>query len=98
MNTLLFFGLIVFVVAAAGIAGVAMWGPEKTVKNRTQFATNPPQPTPLPSLPALADDPPADKSEVLPADSVEPTAAAALAPAPPPKKWKKAPRAPGKKH
>src|SRR4051794_32324324 len=49
MNTLVFFGLITFVVAAAGIGGVVMWGPEKAMKNRTQFATNPPPPTELPS-------------------------------------------------
>lgn len=100
LNTFLFFGLIVFVVGAAGLGGVVMWGPEKTVKNRTQFATNPPQPTTLPSLPT--DQPPV----VPPVATVEsepapaPTDAALASAAAAPKKGSKkgSPKAVTKKH
>ncbi len=93
LHTLLFFGLIVVVVGAAGIGGVALWGPEKTIKNRTQIATNPPPPTPLPSLPASA----APLTAPAPPPSEESAAAAAVessrpAEAAPPKKAKKTPR------
>jgi len=96
LHTLVFFGLIVFVVAAAGIGGVALWGPEKTIKNRTQFATNPPEPMSLPSLPsapsAAATTPVApvaasvaDSTPSGPTESSSPGEAA-------PKKGKKSPR------
>lgn len=93
LHTLLFFGLIVFVVGAAGIGGVALWGPEKPIKNRTQFATNPPPPATLPSLPPSA-------TLAAPA-AIAPVAEAAPAPsesarpaeAPPAKKTKKSPKA-----
>ena len=90
LHTLLFFGLIVFVVGAAGIGGVALWGPEKPIKNRTQFATNPPPPTPLPSLPASAAPLAAAPVEAAPAP-VEASQPAAEAPSPK-KKAKKTPR------
>ncbi|MDF2692700.1 MAG: hypothetical protein K0S65_1083 [Labilithrix sp.] len=96
MNTIVFFALIVVAVAAAGIGGVAVWGPEKTIKNRTQFATNPPSPTVLPSLP------PAEASEPPPAEPTSASAAPAETTPPPvisaaPKKATKKTRA-GKKH
>ncbi|MBX3263574.1 MAG: hypothetical protein KIS78_27255 [Labilithrix sp.] len=69
LHTLLFFALIVFVVGAAGVGGVALWGPEKTIKNRTQFATNPPAPLELPSLSGPAEAPPAGEGEPAPAPS-----------------------------
>ncbi len=95
LHTFLFFALIVFVVGAAGIGGVALWGPEKTIKNRTQFATNPPPPTPLPSLPAAASSATALPvvAEVVP-PAVESARPAEAAPA---KKGKRTPRAAGKK-
>ena len=49
LPTILFFGIIIVVVGAAGAFGVALWGPDKRIKNRTQFATNPPAPMELPS-------------------------------------------------
>lgn len=95
LHTLLFFGLIVFVVGAAGIGGIALWGPEKPIKNRTQFATNPPPPTPLPSLPpsaalaAPAAIPPVvAEAAPAPSESAHPAEAA-----PPGKKTKKSPKA-----
>ncbi|MBX3221141.1 MAG: hypothetical protein KF795_11525 [Labilithrix sp.] len=103
LHTLLFFGLIVMVVGAAGIGGVAIWGPDKNVKNRTQFATNPPAPTELPSLPSAPDDTPAPvaPTEAAPASATadEPGVAAAATPAATPtaKKAKRPPRAGGKK-
>ena len=69
MNTLLFFGLIVFVVAAAGFVGIAVWGPEKPIRNRTQLATNPPPPTTLPSL--------ADSASASPVENATPPPGAA---------------------
>jgi hypothetical protein len=55
LTTALFFGIIVATVAAAGAAGIAIWGPDKSPTNRTRLATSPPAPTELPSLP---EDPP----------------------------------------
>lgn len=94
VQTLLFFGLIVFVVAAAGIGGVALWGPEKTIKNRTQFATNPPAPMSLPTLapvePTSAVAPvAASVADATPAGATEP---ARVDEAPAPKKGKKSPK------
>ena len=63
IHTLLFFGLIILAVGAAGVGGVALWGPEKTIKNRTQFATHPPTPLELPSLAAPDPAPPAAETE-----------------------------------
>ncbi len=97
LNTLLFFGLIVVVVGAAGIGGVALWGPEKPIKNRTQFATNPPAPTPLPSLSALAASP-AIPDEVASAAAAPAEPAPAAEEAPSPKKGKKAPKTWKKRH
>ena len=83
LSTLFFFALIVVAVGAAGIGGVAMWGPEKTIKNRTQFATNPPAPTVLPSLPsaeaAPAPDPPTAPEAAPPAEEPAPAAVAQAA-------------------
>jgi hypothetical protein len=99
LNTAVFFGLIIFAVAAAGIIGVVYWGPEKTIKNRTQFATNPPAPMELPSLPPTAADPPSAASsssataEGAPAASAEEAAAPASAASASPKKTKRAPKA-----
>lgn len=82
LHTLLFFGLIIFVVGAAGLGAMMLWGPEKTVKNRTQFATNPPPPTALPSLPASADAHATPSAEAAPApEPAVSTRAAAPAPA-----------------
>lgn len=82
LHTLLFFGLITFAVGAAGIFGITMWGPDKTVTNRSHLATNPPPPTTMPSLPEEAPPaPPVAESAAAPVDS-------AAAPA---KKGKKAP-------
>jgi len=94
LHTLLFFGLIVFVVGAAGIGGVALWGPEKPIKNRTQFATNPPPPTALPSLPQAASSP-AIASAVASVAEAAPAATADSAQAdeaPVSKKAKKSPK------
>ena len=85
LHTLVFFGLIIFVVGAAGIGGVALWGPEKPIKNRTQFATNPPPPVPLPSLPVSAAPLAAAPVEAAPA----PVESSQPAEAQPPKKAKK---------
>jgi len=61
LTTLLFFALITAVVATAGIVGVVLWGPEKEIKTRSHFATDPMAeiaPS-LPSLPAVESaDPP----------------------------------------
>jgi uncharacterized iron-regulated membrane protein len=77
LHTILFFGLIVLVVGAAGVAGVTVWGPEKTVKNRTSFATNPPAPTALPSLAESAEAPPPIVAEPAPTDTPSPDISAA---------------------
>lgn len=99
LQTIAFFGLITMVVGAAGFLGIAMWGPEKPIKNRTHLATEPPAPTPLPSLPA--DTPsvaPPVAGDTAPAESSAPAAAASSS-APNQKRAKKAPlRAVGKKH
>jgi len=90
LHTLLFFGLIVFVVGAAGFGAIALWGPEKTIKNRTQFATNPPAAMALPSLSASsaasAAPPVPEAASVAPDESPPPADTS-------PKKGKKAPKA-----
>ncbi|MBX3200365.1 MAG: hypothetical protein KF894_19670 [Labilithrix sp.] len=73
LPTVLFFGVIILAVGAAGAAGVALWGPEKTIKNRTQFASHPPTPLELPSL--AGSDQPAPAAENEPA-SVSPESTA----------------------
>ncbi|HVH43444.1 MAG TPA: hypothetical protein VM925_13915 [Labilithrix sp.] len=99
LHTALFFGLIITAVTAAGIFGVAVWGPEKTVKNRTQFASNP---QPPPELPGLGTTTPAAPLPVIVETAAESAPAAADSPAPAPsasavKKGKRAPKAVGKK-
>jgi hypothetical protein len=85
LGTLAFFALIGVAVAVAGIAGVVLWGPEKTIANRSHLASDPPPPQVLPGLPASADAPPA------PAESASTTASAAPEPSAPKKgkKWQK---------
>jgi hypothetical protein len=91
LSTLLFFALIIFGVGAAGIFGVTMWGPDKTVTSRSHLATNPPPPTTMPSLPEEAPPaPPVVESAPAPVDS------AAAAAAPGKKKKSTSPKA--KKH
>jgi hypothetical protein len=86
LQTILFFALITIVVGAAGLFGVTMWGPDKTITNRSQFATNPPPPTQMPSLPVSAEPaPPAVEAAPAPSDS------AGVAAALPTKKAKRAP-------
>lgn len=109
LQTILFFGIIVVLVGAAGAFGVALWGPDKRVKNRTQFATNPPAPMELPSFASAAagakipDERPAAPAEDHPAASAAPAASDPEAAAPAPsasaaaKKGKRAPRGTGKK-
>jgi len=108
LPTILFFGIIIVVVGAAGAFGVALWGPDKRIKNRTQFATNPPAPMELPSFASsaagatVADEPPAAPAEDPAAASAAPPASDPEAAAPAPsaaaaKKGKRAPRGTGKK-
>ena len=83
LGTFGFFGAIVLVVGLAGTLGVLFWGPDKTPSSRTHLATNPPPPTPLPTLAESAEAPPA-ASIALSASSDPPPAD------PPAKKGKKA--------
>src|SRR5689334_5844403 len=39
LQMIAFFALITIMVGAAGFFGIAMWGPEKPIKNRTHLAT-----------------------------------------------------------
>jgi hypothetical protein len=94
-QTILFFALITVVVGAAGFLGIAVWGPDKEIKNRTQLATNPPPPTAMPSLaePAEPAEPPPAPSAVAASDTPPPVDSA------PAKKTKKgAVHAKAKKH
>ncbi len=93
LHTFGFFAIIIFVVGAAGFLGIAVWGPEKTVKSRSRLATDPPPAMTMPSLPASADT--AVPAVASPA-SPTPTEGAASAPADNTKKKKGGGR--GKKH
>lgn len=94
MGTLSFFALIVASVAAAGIFAVSVWGPDKTPKSRTQFATNPEPPIALPSLPEEPSPSALDgREEPAAASSPEPAPAAPSGPKTP----KKGPRPSAKK-
>jgi hypothetical protein len=96
LGTLLFFGLIVVAVGAAGLIGVSVWGPEKTITNRSHLASDPPPPPALPSLP-----PAAESSVVASAEPAAAPNAAAAAPAEsaaPVKKAKRTFAAPRSKH
>lgn len=75
-SAIVFFGLITLAVGAAGFAGVALWGPEKPIKNRTQLASNPPPPITLPSLPATA-SPAATEAATAPLPATAPPSATA---------------------
>lgn len=88
LTTIAFFALITIAVGGAGLAGIALWGPEKTIKNRTQLATNPPPPTTMPSLPESADPP--STPPVADSASAAPTSSAPAASSP--KKTKKPPQ------
>lgn len=83
LSTIGFFLLITFAVAGAGLIGMALWGPDKTIKNRTALATEPPA---LPSLPASADAP-ASAPPVADSASAAPSSSARAAS--PAKKTKK---------
>lgn len=87
VGSFVFFGLIGLAVAVAGIVGVTVWGPEKTVKNRSQLATNPPASVELPSLPP--DTPPAESAPPAVAAS-----SSAPAPSSTPAKRQRAPKRP----
>jgi hypothetical protein len=76
-GTVLFFGLIILVVGAAGAAGVFFWGPEKTITNRTHLATDPPAPQPLPSLPAEVDPGAGASASAVPVDAPPDSSASA---------------------
>lgn len=84
LPTWLFFGVIVLAVGAAGILAMAVWGPDKTPRNRTQFATHP-EPPPA----AVVEPTPAPEPVVASASEEAAPEAPAAAPTPPPKKAKK---------
>lgn len=90
-----FFALITLIVGAAGWFGIAMWGPEKPTRSRSHFATEPPPPAALPSLPA--DDTSRNSVPALasasPAESAAVAAASSSSPAP-----KRGKRTQGKRH
>jgi hypothetical protein len=93
LHTIAFFALITVVVGAAGLLGVAMWGPEKPIKNRSHLASAPPPPTLLPSL--TTDAP----SAVPPvAETAPPADSSSASSSPSAKKGKKTQRTVGKKH
>jgi hypothetical protein len=75
MNTLVFFGLIVFFVAAAGIVGVVLWGPDKTVASRQHLASEPA------ASASSQSSPEASASAASSADAPPPAATEAPAPA-----------------
>jgi hypothetical protein len=95
VHTLLFFGLITVVVAAAGAFGIAMWGPEEEIKNRTHLASDPPPPPVLPSLPP---EQPAESASAVLAAAEPPPVDSATAAAAAGKKAKKSFRPAPKKH
>lgn len=89
LSTIGFFLLITFAVAGAGLIGMALWGPDKTIKNRTALATDPPTPPELPSLPASADAP---ASPPPVADSASAASSSSTPETSPPKKTKMLPQ------
>lgn len=84
--SVVFFGLIIVVVAVAGIVGISIWGPEKEVKNRSHLATDPPAPTELPSLPPDPSATPEPSAAAAPVEAAPTETAPAPEPAAKPKR------------